>query len=235
MGMQIPVLPHARPRRGPLLFVPARWQRPAMLMTLKRVHAWTGFWGAALFLLMGTSGVLLNHRAILPIDAGGPVDVDNVLLPVAQNAITDETALGKWAKHKLRLAVEPKPLPAMDSRATGSTVRFMGQAVEQKATFGRIFYLANEKVTVTYVPGSSNVTAKVETLGMLAVIKNLHKGTGLGIAWVLLIDTIAGALIAMSLTGMLLWSRLHGPRLAASAIACGAIAWALIASVPLMG
>ena len=235
MGIEISVLPRTRTRRGPLLFVPPRWQRPAMLMMLKRIHAWTGFWGAALFLLMGVSGFLLNHRTILPIDVGRPIEVDRALLPVSQGAITDEIALGEWAKDRLSLSAAPKPPPATDAAVQRKNVRFMGQPIEQRVTWSRIFYLPNQKVTVDYIPGTSTVAAKVEALGMLAVIKNLHKGTGLGIVWVLLIDTIAGALIAMSLTGILLWSRLHGPRLAACAIACGAVAWALIASVPMMG
>lgn len=60
----------------------------------------------------------------------------------------------------------------------------------------------------------------------------MHKGSGLGVAWVLLIDTIAGALIAMSITGVLLWSRLHGPRLLAAALAGGCIAAAFVTTMP---
>ncbi len=45
-----------------LFFVPKRWQSAGFLRWLKRIHAWTGFWGALFFLLLGTSGFLLNHR-----------------------------------------------------------------------------------------------------------------------------------------------------------------------------
>jgi uncharacterized protein len=55
----------------------------------------------------------------------------------------------------------------------------------------------------------------------LGALKNLHKGTGVGIAWILFIDTIAGALIAMAITGFLLWSRLHGGRLLAGSLLIG--------------
>ena len=48
-------------------------------------------------------------------------------------------------------------------------------------------------------------------------------GTGANVAWVLLVDTLAGGLIVMSLTGMLLWSRLHGTRLTALAIGLGSV------------
>jgi hypothetical protein len=48
-------------------------------------------------------------------------------------------------------------------------------------------------------------------------------------AWVLVIDTFAGALLAMSLTGVLLWSRLHGPRLAAIGLMTASVMLALAA------
>ena len=37
-------------------------------------------------------------------------------------------------------------------------------------------------------------------------------------AWILLTDTLAGALLILAITGTLLWSRLHGPRLLAASL-----------------
>ncbi len=67
---------------------------------------------------------------------------------------------------------------------------------------------------------------------VFGTLKNLHKGVGLSMWWVLFIDTMAGGLIAMSLTGALLWSRLHGPRLAAIGIVIASFALALTAAWP---
>jgi uncharacterized protein len=50
--------------------------------------------------------------------------------------------------------------------------------------------------------------------------------------WVLFLDTIAGALIVMSLTGFLLWTRLHGPRLLAGGLVGGSLALAAWAVLP---
>jgi hypothetical protein len=50
--------------------------------------------------------------------------------------------------------------------------------------------------------------------------------------WVLFIDTMAGGLVAMALTGALLWSRLHGPRLAALGIVLASIGLGLFAAWP---
>jgi len=50
---------------------------------------------------------------------------------------------------------------------------------------------------------------------------------GLGIGWVLLVDTLGGALILLSLSGVLLWTRLHGPRLGAAGLGLGSLSLAL--------
>lgn len=86
-----------------LLFVPSNWQRGRAIRWLKRVHAWTGFWGAVLFLMLGVTGVLLNHRSIWKIDTGEPQEVSAMNLAIAPGRITDEKALGIWAKREFGL------------------------------------------------------------------------------------------------------------------------------------
>lgn len=225
-----------------LFFVPGTWQSPKFLRWLKRVHAWTGFWGALFFLMMGISGFLLNHRGQMKIDTGEPVEVSTVQLPIVPGTITDADGLGKWAKKTLDLPVKaqaPKGAPAEGAaraaKATSETARFMGKDVGKVESWTRSFNMPDARVTVDYVPGANHVTAKRENNGVLGTLKNLHKGVGLPIAWVLFIDTIAGALITMALTGFLLWTRLHGSRLLAGALAGGALAWALAAAYPVMG
>ena len=220
-----------------LFFVPSKWQSAKFLRWLKRVHAWTGFWGALFFLLMGTSGFLLNHRSLLKIDTDEPVEVSTLALPVAAGAINDADALGKWAKKTLDLPVQAQAPKggASEGGARGDKARFMGKDVSQAQKWTRTFNMPDARVTVDYVPGANHVTAKRENNGFLGTIKNLHKGVGLPVAWVLFIDTIAGALITMALTGFLLWTRLHGPRLLAGGLAGGALAWAISAAYPVMG
>lgn len=226
-----------------LFFVPRRWQTATLIKWLKRVHAWSGFWGALIFLLMGSSGFLLNHRAQLKIDTGEPVEMSNVELPVAPGTIANAEALGAWAKQALSLPVKAQaprggPGGEVPGRAKqkpdgrpedeGGVARFMGREVKNAETWTRTFNMPDARVTVSYVAGANHVTAKREEQGFLGIIKNLHKGVGLPIAWVLLIDTIAGALVIMSLTGFLLWSRLHGPRLLAGGLIGGSLIWAFI-------
>lgn len=212
-----------------LLFVPRGWQRAKAVQWLKRVHAWTGFWGALLFLLLGTSGFLLNHRNLLKIDTGAPVAVGAVDIAVPPGTIADAEALGTWAKRRLDLPGEGRAPPASPP---ANTVSFAGRTVPQAEKWTRVFNLPDMRVTVEHVPGAPVVTARSEAIGLLGTLKNVHKGTGLGVAWVLFLDTIAGALVAMSLTGFLLWSRLHGTRLLAGGIVLASLTLALSAVAP---
>lgn len=214
------------------LFLPKTWQRAAVLQWLKKIHAWTGFWGALLFLLLGSSGFLLNHRNILKIETPKPVEVSNIDVAVKPGQFADADALGKWAKATLDLPVEGREPPA--ERGKKPDERFMGKDLPKVEKWTRNFMLADTKIIVDYVPGAPNVTVRKEAVGILATIKNLHKGVGVGVVWVLLIDTIAGALIAMSLTGFMLWTRLHGSRLLAGGLVGGSLLWALVAMWPFL-
>ena len=239
-----------------LLFVPKRWQRAKVINWLKRIHAWTGFWGALLFLLMGSSGFLLNHRDTLKIDTGKPVEVSAMNIAVQPGVITDADGLGRWAKQALGMNVEAKPPRAGPGdggrgrgdgaglgrgeggrgegagREGGPDRRFMGRKLPETEQWTRVFNLADGKVTVAYVPGAAFVSAKREDAGALNTMKNLHKGVGLSVVWVLFIDTVAGALITMSLTGFLLWSRLHGGRLLAGGIVAVSLGVAVAGVAP---
>lgn len=228
-----------------LLFLPHRWHRNAVIQWLKRVHAWTGFWGALLFLLMGTSGALLNHRAQLKIDTGEPVEVSAMNVAVAPGTITSEDSLGLWAKRELGMTAEPRkprgegggadkggPRGERSGNDTPPTARFLGRELPQAEKWTQQFMHPNGRVTIDYVAGSGSVSVKQDAQNIFGTIKNLHKGSGLGIGWVLFLDTIAGALITMSLTGFLLWSRLHGTRLVAGGIVLASSALAVSAVWP---
>ena len=39
--------------------------RTSIVAWLRKAHGWIGLWGATLGLLFGTSGIWLNHRAVL--------------------------------------------------------------------------------------------------------------------------------------------------------------------------
>lgn len=216
-----------------LMFVPRKWQRANTIRWLKRVHAWTGFWGAILFLMLGVSGVLLNHRDILKIDTGEPVEVSAMNIAVPAGGISSEKALGEWAKAEFDLKAEPKPPKGGGDKDKGKdkgAKSFLGKERPEPEKWEVNFNHVNGRVTVEHVKGSGSVAVKQTSANLLGALKNLHKGSGVGVAWILFMDSIAGALIAMALTGFLLWSRLHGGRLLAGSLLIGSTAlgtWAV--------
>lgn len=228
---QAPSRPRKKRPPGVLLFLPAPLNRGDAIQWLKRIHAWTGFWGALAFLLLGTSGLLLNHRSILKIDTGEPKQVMEVMLPVGPDQLTKMEDLGAWAQKEFGTSIEPRA-PRNNNAAPAQRAEFMGREVEQAPVWRQAFTGPNGVLTVEYSPGSTTVKATQTAQTGFGVLKNLHKGTGLSWPWVLFIDTIAGGLIAMSLTGALLWSRLHGPRLAAIGIVGASLGLALFAAWP---
>ena len=65
--------------------VSSRWNRINAIRWLRKAHGWIGLWGATLGLLFGTSGILLNHRAVMKIPAA-QVQESTVQLPLPQPA-----------------------------------------------------------------------------------------------------------------------------------------------------
>ncbi|MFP3561789.1 PepSY-associated TM helix domain-containing protein, partial [Paraburkholderia sp. SIMBA_049] len=67
------------------------------------------------------------------------------------------------------------------------------------------------------------VTLKRTDNSLMATITNLHKGVGMSVGWVLFIDTFAGALILLSLTGVLLWTELNKRKTIGALLLIGSI------------
>lgn len=205
-----------RKTNGGYLFLPKRLSRGAFLKWLRRIHAWCGLWGAVLGLLFGLTGILLNHRNLLPIHAA-QWNRNTVELSLPQPAPADVDALGRWLQQALELRHPPqrarseaaKPLPWGNGKLIQParwTVSFAGPGYGVEAEY----FLGNGTVSVTRRDGNA-----------FALLNSLHTGMGAGVGWVLLADSIAGSLIVLSLTGTLLWTRLHGGRLLAAGLGLG--------------
>jgi len=246
----------AGPRRRPpgvLLFLPGPLNRTDVVQWLKRIHAWTGFWGALIFLLLGTSGMLLNHRSVLKIDTGAPREVMSADIAVDPALIKSPEDLGRWAQREFATSLEPRAPRAESGSAGGPGARaeggpgrsppevtggqrvaLMGREVTTAPVWKQSFNGPNGVLSVEYSPGAASVKASKTEQSAWGFLKNMHKGVGMSWVWVLFIDTMAGGLVAMSLTGALLWSRLHGPRLAAVGIVTASLGLALFAAWPSM-
>jgi uncharacterized protein len=211
------------------LFLPSRLRRARFLVWLRRTHAWLGFWGAALALLFGASGILLNHRAVMKIPAANMEQtVVQLALPAPRPA--DAHALSRWLQGELGT---DKP-PSLVKVEFAQRVVWNGAEVSQPELW-RVFFATPQRVfTVEYWVGNAFVTVKRQEANAFAMLTQLHKGAGATVPWILLVDTLAGGLIVLALSGILLWSRLHGTRLAAAGLGLGSlglVVWfALLAS-----
>jgi hypothetical protein len=201
------------------LFLPSRLRRRVkFLIWLRRTHAWTGLWGAALALLFGSTGILLNHRAIMKIPAA-KLEQTVVQLPLPEPRPADAQALARWLQGELKVA---KP-PTLVKVEPAQKVIWNDETVQQPELWRIFFASPQQAIDAEYWVGNAFVTVKRQDPNVFALLTRLHKGTGVNAAWVLLVDTLAGGLIVLALSGILLWSRLHGTRLFAAALGLGSL------------
>src|SRR4029453_9424517 len=76
----------------------------------------------------------------------------------------------------------------------------------------------NKVMQVEYWVGNKAASLRTTQNGLIATLTNLHKGTTMPAPWIVLIDTLAGALIFLSVSGAILWWQTHRRRLAGLAI-----------------
>jgi hypothetical protein len=68
-------------------------------------------------------------------------------------------------------------------------------------------------IQVEYWVGNKSVGVRTMENGFVATLTNLHKGVGMPVPWILLIDTLAGSLIFLSISGVILWWETNRRRL----------------------
>lgn len=203
-----------------------RSRRAIFLTWLRKTHLYVGLWGAALGLLFGATGILMNHRAILKIPVEKTVQT-SFRLPLADGAAASPQAMSGWLQRELGLGDTPF---AQARTQPAAAVVWEGQERMQPERWNIVLQHPRRGVSAEYYVGNRFV--KVERLDAtpIGTLTRLHMAVGVSAFWVLLSDTIAGSLILLSLTGLLLWTQLHTVRVAAVAAASGALlaaAWLL--------
>jgi hypothetical protein len=201
-----------------------RSRRTNFIKWLRKVHGWVGLWGAVLGLMFGVTGFLLNHRGgPLRISTGEP-QVAEMQIPVPEKPMHSPMEMAKWLKSELKIDGKPgraKREPAHPV-AWGDR-RTMQPELWQVGVMG-----PSQSVQAEYWVGNGYVTVKRTQNTFLATMNNLHKGGGMGVGWVLLIDTIAGSLILLSLTGVLLWTELNKRRVVGVVLVGGSVIAAVV-------
>ena len=187
-------------------------QRGNTIRLLRKIHGWLGLWGALLGLLFGVSGFLLNHRAVMKIPAT-KMEATEIQLAVPTPLPTNNKAFVKFIQTSLDIKHAPvKPKGPRGGNAQREA-RFMDKSVKQPEVFKTEFQLPQARIQAEYISGNQFATVKREDANIWGFITRMHKGVGANVAWVLLADTIAGGMLVLSITGILLWTKMRQSRL----------------------
>lgn len=205
--------PHPHPRRT------RRTRRAIFLTWLRKIHLWLGLWGAILGLLFGLTGILLNHRAILKLPVQMVV-MKTVQLPLPEEGLADPDALALWLQGQL--AFRPEQVRQI-KRQPPQTVLWAGQEIRQPERWTVSLQSPERGVQAEYYPGNRFIKLDHAEATAIGRLTRLHMAIGVDAFWIILADTIAGSLILLSLTGLLLWSQLRSPRLLGLVVTLGAL------------
>lgn len=203
-----------------------RSRRGTFLKWLRRTHAWIGLWGAALGLLFGVTGILLNHRAILKIPAA-QVQETTLQLPLPNPPPADANAMAEWLHVELKTDEPASRVRDEPAKPVAWGDKAMTQPARWSVTFGS----PRMNMEAEYWVGNGFVSVKRRENNVFGLLNNLHKSAGVGVGWVLLADTLGGALILLSLTGVLLWASINRRRFIGTCIALASVVTTIVMAV----
>jgi hypothetical protein len=182
------------------------------LQWLRTAHVWVGLWGAMLGFVFGLTGFLMNHRAVMKIPVEH-AEVAHARIPLTQSFATAE-ALAEWLKSRAAMPnaqVNIRQEPA-------AAIRWRDDIVQQPERWNIHLNTPKLAVNAKYTPGSGVIDVETQDATAWGILMRMHKSTGASRAWILAADTVAGALMFLTLTGVLLWSKFRAPRLLGVAI-----------------
>jgi hypothetical protein len=184
-------------------------RRLAFVRWVRRTHGWFGLWGALLGLMTGVSGVWLNHRAVMKLPLPDQQQATTqVALPDPRPQTAEEMAA--WLQQTLKLdrpannlkVDRARPVPWAEK---GAERGGDGKPAMQPERWSFNLGGPNKLVQVEYWVGNKAASVRTTDNGFIATLTNFHKGVGMPVPWILLIDSLAGSLIFLSLSGTILW------------------------------
>lgn len=200
-----------------------RSRRAVFLTWLRKTHLYVGLWGAALGLMFGVTGILLNHRSVLKIPVKYTVQ-KTVQVPLPATAFSSAEEMSAWLQRELRFkSIAPPIIKLQPARK----VVWVEHELQQPARWAISLTRPDGAINAEYFVGNRFVQLdQIDATPMGSLIR-LHMAVGVSAFWILLTDTIAGSLILLSITGVLLWTELHTIRTAAAMTTGGALCAAL--------
>ena len=192
-------------------------QRRAILVQwIRKTHGWIGLWGAILGLLFGTAGIWLNHRAVLKLPLAQQRANAQLALPEPPPASAAEMAV--WLQAALDQNRPPNSVRTEPARPVAWGEKGQADPLMQPERWTFNFGGPDAIVQADYWRGNRSVGVTTTENGFVATLTNMHKGTGMSVGWILLVDTLAGSLIFLSISGVILWMLTHRRRAVGLAI-----------------
>lgn len=194
----------------------------AFLRWLRTVHLYVGLWGAGLAFLFGATGILMNHRAVMKIPLEKAVQ-RSTQLPLPDPSLRrfdSADDMARWLQAELKFDNAEQARVKADPP---KRVIWAGREVEQPARWTFNLQSPGRGVSAEYFVGNRFVKVESQDATPIGTVMRLHTATGVSAFWVLLADTIAGGMLVLSVTGLLMWSRLRPLKLSTVTIALGAL------------
>lgn len=184
-------------------------KRSTWILRLRALHGWLGLWGALLGVIFGVSGIWLNHRSVMKLPAPSQ-QIEQSSLDLPAHLPDSAETLALWLGPQLGYAApvqirqeSARPVPWQSAS---------GSIQEQPEHWSYIYGNPMHLVQADYWRGAPRVQIRRIDAGFLASLRNLHLGSGAGTVWILLVDSLAGSIITLSITGVVLWCLTHKRR-----------------------
>jgi uncharacterized protein len=206
-----------------------RSSRSVWLTWLRQTHLYVGLWGAVLGLLFGATGILLNHRALMKIPVEKTVQ-KSTQMQLPPDAFTSPQQMAAWLQQELKFSPAQPPLVKTQP---AKTVIWAEREVQQPERWSVNLLSPQRGISAEYFVGNRFIKLDQVDATPIGTLTRLHTGVGATAFWILLTDTIAGSMILLALTGLLLWTQLHTVRTLAVMTSAGALLGAVWLAWPL--
>ncbi|KRB79524.1 PepSY-associated TM helix domain-containing protein [Noviherbaspirillum sp. Root189] len=206
-------------QRNKAVFPRVRSKRAVFLRWLRQIHLYVGLWGAALGLLFGATGLVLNHRTILKIPVT-KTSVRTLQVQAPARGFASPASLSDWVQKELQFI--PLAPPIVKSQPA-QILLLSGRELTQPERWNVSLTRPEGAINAEYFVGTQSIKIEHVDATLIGTLTRLHMSVGVNAFWVLLTDTIAGSMILLSLTGLLLWTQLHTVRTIAVFVSIGAL------------
>lgn len=183
----------------------SRIRRTTLLKWLRKTHLYLGLWGALLGLLFGLTGFLMNHRAVLKIPVEKTIQ-RTVQLTLPSQPFDTPEQMAAWLQQEIRF---PAPGSVQIRTQPARKIIWADQEVTQPPRWMINWQTPQRSISAEYFVGNRFIKLDQTDATPIGYLTRLHTATGANAFWVLLSDTIAGSLMLLSITGLLLWTQLH--------------------------